>query len=114
MTAKMIVVTALAFLSIGLFGTIPDYSSNFERAKMKLRVVSMSAAQWQTVKNQVDTNGWCRIKEQNVMLVITNGCSNVEHRLPLFPPKPEIDLDRNPLKLEGRRGKDKEPMPYQT
>ena len=73
----------------------------------------MSAAQWQIVKNQVDANGWCHIKEQNVMLVITNGCSEVEHALPIFPPKPEMDLERNPLKIEVRRGKDKEPMPYQ-
>lgn len=114
MTAKMIVVTALAFLSIGLLGTISDQFPGFENAEMKLRVVSMSAAQWQIVKNQVNTNGWCHIKEQNVMLVITNGCSEVEHVLPIFPPKPEIDLERNPLKIEGRRGKDdKEPMPYQ-
>ena len=113
MTAKMIVLAASAFLSIGLLGTISDQFSGFENAEMKLRVVSMSAAQWQIVKNQVNTNGWYHIKDQNVLLVITNGCSNIERLLPIFPPKPEIDLERNPLKIEGRRGKDKEPMPYQ-
>lgn len=101
MTAKMIVATALAFLSMGLLGTIDDQSSGFESTKMKLKVVLMNAAQWQTAKNQVDANGWCHIKEQNVILVITNGCSEVEHALPIFPPKPKIDLERNPLNLEG-------------
>ena len=80
---------------------------------LKMRVVPLSSVQWASVQNQVNTNGWCHIKEQNVMLVITNGCPNVEHLLPIFPPKPEIDLERNPLHIKGRRGKDKEPMPYQ-
>lgn len=115
MTAKMIIVTALAFLSTSLLGeaTEIDVSSIFDD-KVKPRYVPLSRTQWQSVQNQVNTNGWCHIKEQNVLLVITNGCPNVEHLLPLFPPKPEIDLERNPLKLEGRRGKDMEPMPYQT
>ena len=81
---------------------------------LKMRVVPVSSVQWASIHNQMTTNGWCHIKEQNVLLVITNGCPNVEHLLPIFPPKPEIDLERNPLKVEGKRGEDgKEPMPYQ-
>ena len=81
---------------------------------LKMRVIPLSSVQWASIQNQMNTNGWCHIKEQNVMLVITNGCSEVEHALPIFPSKPEIDLERNPLKIEGGREKDKEPMPYQT
>ena len=82
---------------------------------LKMRVVPVSSVQWASIHNKMITNGWCHIKEQNVMLVITNGCPpNVEHLLPIFPPKPEIDLEINPLHMKGRRGKDdKEPMPYQ-
>ena len=84
-----------------------------ETDSLKMRVVPLSSVQWASIHNQMITNGWCHIKEQNVMLVITNGCPNVEHLLPIFPPKPEIDLERNPLHMKGRRGKDdKEPMPY--
>ena len=104
MKKKILIFFTTCILSFALF------SGNDE---LKLRVVPMSAAQWQSVQNQVNTNGWCHIKEQNVLLVITNGCPNVEHLLPIFPPKPEIDLALNLLKIENKRGKDKEPMPYQ-
>lgn len=82
--------------------------------KQELRVVPLSNVQWQSIQNQVSTNGYCHIKEQNVVLVITNGCPNVEHLLPIYQ-NVDNDLERNKLKLKGRRG-DKhtqhEPSPY--
>ena len=115
MTAKMIVVTASVFLNIGLLGGIDNQSSSTsEDAKLEPRVVRLSPAKWASIQNQVNTNGWSYIKDQNVLLVLTNGCPGVEHLLPMIPPQPEIDLERNPLKVEGKRGEDgKEPMPYQ-
>ena len=90
--------------------TFVGFSGNEKQA---LRVVLLSNFQWYSIQNQVSTNGYCHIKEQNVFLMITNGCPNVEHLLPIFPPKPKIDLERNPLHMKGRWGKDdKEPMPY--
>ena len=80
--------------------------------QLNLRVVPLNRIQWQSIQSQVNTNGWCHIKDQNVLLVITNGCPNIERLLPIFPPKPEIDLERNPLKIEGKRGKGREPAPY--
>lgn len=83
--------------------------------ELKRRVVPLSHVQWQSVKDQVSTNGYCHIKEQNVVLVITNGCPNVEHLLPVWNVIPEADLERNKLRIKGRRG-DKapwqEPLPY--
>ena len=82
--------------------------------KQELRVVPLSNVQWQSIQNQVSTNGYCHIKEQNVLLVITNGLPEVEHLFPLI----EDRLERNPLRLEGKRGKKDpykpgpEPTPY--
>ena len=83
--------------------------------RLKLRVVPLSNVQWQSVKDQVNTNGYCHIKEKNVVLVITNGCPNVEHLLPIWNNILEADLERDKLHIKGRRG-DKlpwqEPLPY--
>ena len=99
---------------IAIFGICTTVSSSNE--ELKLRVVPLSNAQWQLVKDQVNTNGYCHIKEQNVVLVITNGCPDVEHLLPVWNAIPETDLERNKLHMKGGRGKkssiDIEPMPY--
>ena len=62
----------------------------------------------------MNTNGYCHIKEQNVVLVITNGCPNAEYLIPIQQ-NVDIDLDRNKLRMKGKRG-DKanyiEPVPY--
>ena len=66
------------------------------------------------MKKCVDTNGYCGIPDQNAAIVITNGLPEIEYLLP------RVDgmFERNPLRLEGRRGKKKpyrpgpEPMPY--
>lgn len=73
--------------------------------ELKLRVVPFSHMQWQSINNQVSTNGYCHIKEQNVVLVITNGCPDVEHLLPVWNYIPEADLERNKLHVDGKRGK---------
>ena len=89
-------------------------SSSASNDVLKLRVVPLSHIQWQVVKDNVDTNGYYLVKEQNVLLVITNGLPEVEHLFPLI----EDRLERNPLRLEGKRGKKDpykpgpEPMPY--
>lgn len=81
---------------------------------LKLRIVPLSHVQWQAVKDNVDTNGYYHVKEQNVLLVVTNGLPEIEYLFPLV----EDRLERNPLRLEGRRGKKEpyrpgpEPMPY--
>ena len=82
--------------------------------KQELRVVPLSNVQWQSIQNQVSTNGYCHIKEQNVVLVITNGCPNIEYLLPVYQ-NVDNDLERNKLKLKGKRGDKphyKESMPY--
>ena len=120
MMKKMIVTAALAFLSFSLVkaGVKTTASSTFKDDSLKLRIVPMSVSQWRSIENKVNINGWCYIKEQNVVLVITNGCLEIEHYLlPMFLPKPIVDLERNPLRLEGKRGDrrkkdDVEPKPY--
>ena len=104
MIRKIILCLASCALAIMAFAEVDS---------LKTRVVPLSSVQWASIQNQMNTNGWCHIKEQNVILVITNGGPDVEHLLPIFPPRPEIDLERNPLHMKGRRRKDdKEPMPY--
>ena len=41
-------------------------------------VVKISLAEWKSVKDCVDTNGYCRIAGQSVVIVVTNGLPNVE------------------------------------
>ncbi len=40
-------------------------------------VVKLSSSEWQEVKMNVDTNGFCRIPAQNVCIVITNGLPDI-------------------------------------
>lgn len=76
------------------------------------KVVRLSAAEWDAVKRCVDTNGYCRIARQQTVIVITNGLPEVEHLFLLVQDK----LERNPLRLEGKRKKKEpymlEPAPY--
>ena len=82
--------------------------------KLEEKVLKFSWVEWDAVKKYVDTNGYCRIANQNVAIVITNGLPEVEHLFPLIQDR----LERNSLKLEGKRGKKKpckpkpEPVPY--
>ena len=82
--------------------------------KTEEKIVQFSWIEWDAVKKTVDTNGYCRIANQNAVIVITNGLPEVEHLFPLVQDR----LERNPLKLEGKRGKKKsckprpEPVPY--
>ena len=83
-----------------------------DQKKTEDKIVRLSAAEWDAVKRCVDTNGYCRIANQNVAIVITNGLPEVEHLFPLI----EDRLERNPLRLEGKREKKEpympEPIPY--
>lgn len=72
--------------------------------KPEEKVLKFSRVEWDAVKKCVDTNGYCRIVNQNAAIVITNGLPEVEHLFPLI----EDRLERNPLRLEGKREK-KEP-----
>ena len=94
MKKKILIFFTACVLSFVLF------SGNDE---LKLRVVPMSATHWQSVQNQVNTNGWCHIKEQNVLLVITNGCPTIEYLLPVFfcPNWVIDDLERTPFNISG-------------
>jgi len=119
MSIKTIMVAVLAFLSISLLGetTEIDVNSIFND-NVKPRYVPLSRTQWQHIQSQINSNGWCCIEEQNVILAITNGYPNIERYMFSFPP-PKIDLERNPLRTTGKRGREKkhddrkEPMPYQ-
>ncbi len=118
MTAKMIIVAALAFLSISLLGETTEINASLIfNDKVNLRYVPLSRTQWQHMQSQMNSNGWCCIEEQNVILAITNGYPNIECYMFSFPP-PKIDLERNPLRTTGKRGREKkhddrkEPMPY--
>ena len=70
------------------------------------KIVQFSKVEWESVKKCVDTNGYCRVENQNVVIVITNGLPNVEviHHLPIgrMP-----DKNRNLDKYRRR-----EPLPY--
>lgn len=85
-----------------------------DSAKPEEKVLKFSLVEWDAVKKYVDTNGYCRIANQNAAIVITNDLSEVEHLFPLIQDR----LERNSLKLEGKRGKKKpckpkpESVPY--
>ena len=84
-----------------------------DQKKPEDKVVRLSVAEWDAVKRCVDTNGYCRIAGQQTVIIITNGCQNVEYLLPVW--NVDNDLERNKLKLKGRRGDKppyREPMPY--
>ena len=78
------------------------------------KIIQLSKVEWESIKKAVDTNGYCRIANQNAAIVITNGLPEVEHLFPLIQDR----LERNPLRLEEKRGKKDpykpgpEPMPY--
>ena len=78
------------------------------------RIVKLSLVEWDAVKKCVDTNGYCRIADQQTVIVITNGLPDVEHFLPFPPNALETDLNRNKLRLPGRReaASRPEPIPY--
>ena len=108
---KFIFAAVICVLVFLLKATSTSTSSDMQN----LRVVPLSHAQWQSVKDQVNTNGYCYIKEQNVVLVITNGCPSIENFLPIWNNIPEADLKRNKLHMKGKRGKKSphvESMPY--
>ena len=115
---KKLIAIALTLAIFCLFKVDAFTPSNIDTEandELKLRVVQLSNVQWQSVKDQVNTNGYCHIKEQNVVLVITNGCPEIEHFLPIWNYIPEVDLERNKLHMKGKRGKKPshvEPMPY--
>ena len=48
------------------------------------KVILLSASEWKSVKDCVDTNGYCRIAGQSAMIVVTNGLPsiNVIHWFP--------------------------------
>lgn len=80
--------------------------------KPEEKVLKFSRVEWDAVKKCIDTNGYCRIVNQNAAIVITNGLPEVEHLFSLI----EDRLERNPLRLKGKRGKKEpyilEPVPY--
>ena len=43
------------------------------------RIVKLTPQKWNEVKCELDTKGIVKLKESNVVLVITNGLPNVEH-----------------------------------
>ena len=84
-----------------------------DQKKTEDKIVRLSATEWDAVKRCVDTNGYCRIAGQQTVIVITNGCQNIEYLLPVW--NVDSDLERNKLKLKDRRGDKspyKEPLPY--
>ena len=75
----------------------------------KENVLPLSSSEWNYVKNTVDTNGWCKIPNCDISIVITNGLGEVGHNLPLFPPVAETyHPDKKTEKVV------KEPLPYQN
>ena len=69
------------------------------------KIVQFSRIEWDSVKKTVDTNGYCRVENQNVVLVITNGLPDIEmiHHLPIgrVPKKRNLEIYRR-----------HEPFPY--
>lgn len=72
--------------------------------KSEERIIKLSVTEWNAVKKRIDASGYCQITDQHAVIIITNNCPNVERILPLILPKPTVDLERNPLRLEGKRG----------
>lgn len=54
-----------------------------EEKKPEEKVLKFSRIEWDAVKKCIDTNGYCRITNQNAAIVITNGLPEVEHLFPL-------------------------------
>ena len=99
-------------ISIFVIGALA-FAFGADQKKTDDKIVRLSTAEWDAVKRCVDTNGYCRIAGQQTVIVITNGCPNVEYLLPVW--NVDNDLERNKLKLKGRRGDKppyREPMPY--
>lgn len=73
---KKIIVFALCLLGAVLAGI---------DKKPEDKIIQLSKVEWQAVKNNVDTNGYCRIVGQDAIIVITNGLPNIDviHWLPI-------------------------------
>lgn len=82
--------------------------------KSEEKVLKFSKVEWNAVKECVDTNGYCRIVGQDVVIVITNGLPEIDCIFPYIEDRLEI----NRLRIEERRGKKDpykpgpEPAPY--
>jgi hypothetical protein len=72
-----------------------------------LHVIMVSKSQWTDIKNNVDTNGFCRIPDQHAAIVITNGLPDVELVVPMLRPIGR-GADRNPYYNYRKQ----EPLPY--
>ena len=49
------------------------------------RIVQLSRIEWNSVKSAIDTNGYCRVENHHVVIVITNGLPSIDviHWLPI-------------------------------
>ena len=80
-------------------------ASFYAADEIEEKIVQFSRIEWDSVKKTVDTNGYCRVENQNVVLVITNGLPDIEmiHHLP---------IGRMPEKRILERPRRFEPLPY--
>lgn len=70
------------------------------------KVIQLSASEWKSVKDCVDTNGYCRIVGQSAVIAITNGLPNVEviHWFPMGrgPEKLKKNNENEPARYSGQ------------
>ena len=85
----------LSFIAIGAVKA-QDKDDNNKNAKKEEQVITvpLSAEKWESIKDAVDHQGYCVLEEQNVLLVITNGCPALEYFLPI-----DLRINDNTLKV---------------
>ena len=76
-----------------------------------LHVIQLSRTQWVEVRNCVETNGYCRIFDQNAVIVITNGVPAVVPQPVVYPPMTRPNGGGGPYRRKSEP-KRKEPGPY--
>ena len=75
--------TAIILSMIAFFALNGGNSSNIRSTQKtpKTKIVELSSAEWSHIKKEMDKKGVYWIENQNVLLVLTNEVSEVEHIL---------------------------------
>ena len=110
----------ICFMLFCLFSFIAVNAANVKNEKVdeertdekSMVVVPMSSTEWEQTKEQVDKEGYCLLKEKNVLLVITNGCPSITYFLPI-----DLRINDNTLEIPELDEREdlylyKEPLPY--
>ena len=101
---KKTIFALVAAIGLGLGATTWQRVSDGEGRRI---VVLLSSEEWKKVKITMDRHGICDIKDQNTVLVITNGVPEIERFVDDL-----LDGDRD-FRRQRRINSPSEPQPYQ-